>query len=517
MANHLTDMNKIRKAIKMHHSGKSKLFISNYLSLSRNTVKKYISLLKGLGLGPEDIAEKSDSELELLFSQGKNEPVSPKVRILHEYFPGMERELKKVGVTVRMMWEEYISQHKDGFQESQFRHYYRIWSKQVNPVMRMQHKSGDKMYVDYAGQTLLVYDRTTGESREIQFFVAILGASQYTYAEASPSQKKEDFVRSVENAMIHFEGVPAAIVPDNLKSAVVKSNRYEPTINETLADLAEHYDTSILPARVYKPRDKSLVEGAVKILYRRIYAYLKDRKFYSLGELNTEIWRLLDIHNERKLTNRPYSRKDLFLEDEKPVLRPLPATRFEIKYQCVATVMKNGHVLLGHDKAYYSVPYPYIRKKVKILYTSSTVEIYHKYNRIALHKRSYKPFSYTTEPAHLASTHRFVSEWSASRFLDWAGGIDPAVGDYILQIIESRNHPEQAYKSCMGILSFEKRVGRERLINACKRGQEFENFSYKAIERILENNLDQRSPEEEQHSGDQLPEHANIRGKHYYN
>ena len=517
MANHLTDMNKIRKAIKMHHSGKSKLFISNYLSLSRNTVKKNISLLKGLGLGPEDIAEKSDSELELLFSQGKNEPVSPKVRILHEYFPGMERELKKVGVTVRMMWEEYISQHKDGFQESQFRHYYRIWSKQVNPVMRMQHKSGDKMYVDYAGQTLLVYDRTTGESREIQFFVAILGASQYTYAEASPSQKKEDFVRSVENAMIHFEGVPAAIVPDNLKSAVVKSNRYEPTINETLADLAEHYDTSILPARVYKPRDKSLVEGAVKILYRRIYAYLKDRKFYSLGELNTEIWRLLDIHNERKLTNRPYSRKDLFLEDEKPVLRPLPATRFEIKYQCVATVMKNGHVLLGHDKAYYSVPYPYIRKKVKILYTSSTVEIYHKYNRIALHKRSYKPFSYTTEPAHLASTHRFVSEWSASRFLDWAGGIDPAVGDYILQIIESRNHPEQAYKSCMGILSFEKRVGRERLINACKRGQEFENFSYKAIERILENNLDQRSPEEEQHSGDQLPEHANIRGKHYYN
>lgn len=470
-----------------------------------------------LGLKPEDIDQRSDAELELLFSQGKTEELSPKVMALYDFFPKMDRDLKKVGVTIRLMWERYIALHKGGFQESQFRHYYRMWSKQVDPVMHIDHKCGDKMYVDYAGKTLSITDKSTGEEIEVQFFVAILGGSQYTYAECSMSQQKQDFVHSVENAMLYFEGAPAAIVPDNLKSAVTKSSRYEPTINETLEDLAEHYDTTILPARAYKPRDKSLVEGAVKILYRRIYTQIQDKKLYSVEELNREVWHHLNSHNERKLTGRPYSRKELFVEDEKPTLRPLPLLRFEIKCQSFATVMKNGHVLLGQDKSYYSVPYTYIRKKVKLLYTSSTVEIFYKYNRIALHKRNYKPYSYTTASDHLASTHRFVAEWSASRFLDWAGSIDPAVGEYVLRVIESRNHPEQAYKSCMGILSFEKKVGRDRLINACRRGLEFGIYSYKSMQKILENNLDQSPPQEDPQGEQQLPEHGNIRGKHYYN
>ena len=383
--------------------------------------------------------------------------------------------------------------------------------------MHMQHKCGDKMYVDYAGKTLSIIDKTNGESQEVQFFIALLGGSQYTYAEATLSQQKEDFVRSVERAMRYFQGVPAAIVPDNLKSAVIKSSRFEPTINETLADLAEHYDTTILPTRAYKPRDKSLVEGAVKILYRRIYANLKDASFYSLEEINQAINELLEAHNGRKLTARPYSRRDLFLEDEKPTLRPLPATYFEIKYQSFATVMQNGHVHLSRDKNYYSVPYPYIKKKVKLLYTSSTVEIYYKYNRIALHKRNYKPYVYTTTSEHLASTHRFVAEWSAERFMDWAKSIDTAVGEYILHIIESRNHPEQAYKSCLGILNFEKKVGKVRLVKACKRGLEFETYSFKSIQKILENGLDYDQNQEENPIPQELPEHSNIRGKQYYN
>lgn len=330
----------------------------------------------------------------------------------------------------------------------------------------MNHKAGDKMYVDYAGKTLSIIDKDTGEIKEVQFFVAILGASQYTYAEASMSQQKEDFVSSVENAMCFFEGTPEAIVPDNLKSAVIKSSRFEPTINETLADLAEHYQTTILPARAYKPRDKSLVEGAVKILYRRIYVNLKENKFFSLEELNQQIWDLLDAHNSRKLTGRSYSSIELFLEDEQQKLRPLPQERFEIKYQSFATVMQNGHVQLSQDKNYYSVPYQYIKKKAKLLYTKSTVEIYYKYNRIAVHARNYKPYIYNTTPEHLASTHQFVAQWSAARFIDWASSIDAFVGEYILQIIESRNHPEQAYKSCLGILNFEKKVG-EAAINKC--------------------------------------------------
>ncbi|UFH35756.1 IS21 family transposase [Flavobacterium acetivorans] len=347
MANKITDMSKIRKVIKFYCEGKSKLFISSYLSLSRNTVKKYISLFEVLGLNFELIDRKTDAELELLFSQTTVESISPKLQILYDFFPKMERELKKVGVTVQHMWEQYIAVNPDGYRSSQFAHHYKVWGKRVNPVMHMNHKTGDKMYVDYAGKTLSIIDKDTGEIKEVQFFVAILGASQYTYAEASMSQQKEDFVTSVENAMRFFEGTPAAIVPDNLKSAVIKSSRFEPTINETLADLAEYYQTTILPARAYKPRDKSLVEGAVKILYRRIYVTLKETKFFSLEELNQQIWDLLDAHNSRKLTGRPYSRKELFLEDEKQKLRPLPQERFEIKYQSFATVMQNGHVQLS--------------------------------------------------------------------------------------------------------------------------------------------------------------------------
>ncbi|PWA03838.1 IS21 family transposase, partial [Flavobacterium psychrotolerans] len=305
MANKITDMSKIRKAIKFYCNGKSKLFISKYLSLSRNTVKKYISLFEVLGLSFEVINEKTDAELELLFSHTTVESISPKLQILYDFFPKMERDLKKVGVTIQHMWEQYIILNPDGYRSSQFGHHYKIWGKRVNPVMHMNHKAGDKMYVDYAGKTLSIIDNDTGEIKEVQFFVAILGASQYTYAEASMSQQKEDFVTSVENAMRFFEGTPAAIVPDNLKSAVIKSSRFEPTINETLADLAEHYETTILPARAYKPRDKSLVEGAVKILYRRIYVTLKETKFFSLEELNQQIWDLLDAHNSRKLTGRP--------------------------------------------------------------------------------------------------------------------------------------------------------------------------------------------------------------------
>jgi transposase len=514
MANKLTDMSKIRKAIKLHCSGKSKLFISQYLSLSRNTVKKYLSLFEVQGLTLEQINQKTDLELETLFSHQTEEPVSPRQQKLYDFFPYMERELKKVGVTSYGMWEEYISKHPDGYKNSQFREYYKQWGKKVNPVMHISHKAGDKMYVDYAGKKLSIVDKRTGEMTEVEFFVAILGASQYTYAEATPSQKKEDFVVSVENAMRFFEGVPAAIVPDNLKSAVVKSSRFEPTINETLVDLAEHYETTVLPARAYKPRDKSLVEGAVKILYRRVYAVLKDETFFSVAELNNRISDLLDAHNMRKLTGRPYSRLQLYDELEKDKLSALPARRFEIKYQALATVMQNCHVQLGCDKHFYSVPYQYIRKKVKILYTRTTVEVYYKYNRLATHPRNYTPYTYTTNAEHLASTHQFVTDWTAPRFIDWANSIDPVVGQYIFKIIESRNHPEQAFKSCMGILSFEKKVGKQRLANACKRAIDFGSYSFKAIQNILENNLDMIGNELLQDT--ELPQHNNIRGKNYY-
>jgi len=281
-------MSKVRKVIQLHHRGKSNKFISKYLSISRNSVIKYLGLYKVMGIEFEALMQRTDAELENLFITSIPVVTSDRLKKLHSFFPYMERQLKKTGVTKMSMWKEYIESHPEGYRSSQFCEHYNRWTKKVSPLMHMTHKMGDKMYVDYAGKTLEVVNQDTGEVQEVQFFVAILGASQYTYAEASPSQKKEDFVTSVENAMRYFEGVPAAIVPDNLKSAVIKSDRFEPTINETLMDLAEHYQTTILPARAYKPRDKSLAEGAVKILYQRLYPTLRQETFYSTIEQNSQ-------------------------------------------------------------------------------------------------------------------------------------------------------------------------------------------------------------------------------------
>ena len=514
MANKIIDMRKVRKVITLYHQGKSKIFISKYLSLSRNTVKKYISLCQLLKLSMEEINQKSDTELEKLFSSSKPVNLSPKIKAAFDFFPYMERELKKTGITKLSMWEEYYKKHPDGLKRSQFGAYYLGWCKKVNPVMHINHKAGDKMFVDYAGKTLELVDRVTGQITEVEFFVAILGASQYTYSEASISQKKEDFIASVENAMHYFKGVPAAIVPDNLKSAVAKSSRYEPTINETFLDFADHYETTVLPARAYKPRDKSLVEGAVKILYQRIYPTLRGKTFHELKDLNKAIWKALEIHNHKKLTGRPTSRFQLFHEVEKDQLSPLPLHRYQVKQLAFATVMQNGHVLLSKDKHYYSVPFSYIRKKVKIMYTEREVEVYYKYNRIALHKRSLKAYNYTTNKEHLATTHKFITEWTPQRFINWAASIDEAVKEFITRLLEKKQHPEQSYKSCMGVLQYAKKVGNERLINACKRALDFNIHNYKIIQRILENGLDLIPDEEE--NPDQLPDHQNIRGEKYY-
>ena len=514
MANKTIVMSKLRRLLQLYSQGKSKLFISKYLELSRNTVDKYVLQYKLLDLPLEETDKLTDTDLDKLFFVQVTDDLSPRHKVLYDFFPYMEKELKKTGVTRQVMWKEYILKHPDGVKRSQFNELYNRWCKKVNPVMHISHKAGDKLYVDYAGKTLQVTDKESGEVIEVQFFVAILGSSQYTYAEATSSQAKEDFISSVENALHFFGGVPAAIVPDNLKSAVLKSNRYEPTLNETFYDFAEHYGTTILPARSYKPRDKSLVEGAVRILYSRVYSSLRDKIFFNLKEINADIKEALEVHNSTKFSGRSYSRKDLFNDIEKQALMPLPDRHYELKHHSFATVMLNGHVLLGQDKHYYSVPYQFIRKKVKLLYSNSQVEVFYKYNRIALHQRVKNPFSYTTNSEHLASTHKFITEWTPQRFINWAESIDENVKEYIIRILEKKQHPEQAYKSCMGVLSFAKKVGAQRLKNACKRAIEYNMYNYKTVQTILEKGLDQA--DDESLFEQALPDHNNIRGKETY-
>jgi transposase len=370
------------------------------------------------------------------------------------------------------------------------------------------------MYIDFAGDKLSIVDTESGEIKEVEVFAAILGCSQLTYVEAVMSQRKEDLISACENALHYFGGVPAAIVPDNLRSAVTKSSKYEPLINESFADFAEHYGTVVLPARAYRPKDKALVEGIVKIIYSRIYTVVQQQIHYNLDTLNTAILQSLELHNTSAFKGRDYSRRQQFEELEKHTLKSLPQYRYECKQQLLVTVMKNGHVCLGADKHYYSVPYRFIGKRIKILYTSSQVEVFYKYERIAVHKRAYRKYHYTTSNEHLASAHRYLSEWTPEKFIEQATLVHTDVATYIIAVIEHKQHPEQAYKSCSGILSLQKKVGNERLANACRRAGSFGIYNYPIVVQILEKKLDQISGDDKEELP--MPEHHNIRGEDYY-
>lgn len=422
--------------------------------------------------------------------------------------------MTKKGVTMLSLWKHYYANNTPAYQYTQFRKYYAVYTKRVKPVMHMEHKAGDKMYIDFAGEKLSIVDKETGEVTEVEVFAAILGCSQLTYVEAVMTQRKEDLVKVCENALHYFGGVPAAIVPDNLRSAVTKSSKYEPIINETFADFAEHYGTVVLPARAYRPKDKALVEGVVKIIYTRIYTHIRTKIYYSLEELNAAIGKWLEEHNTGSFKGRNYSRRQQFEELERHTLKSLPQFRYECRLQLVATVMKNGHVTLSVDKHYYSVPYRFIGKKVKLLFTSTQVEIFYKYERIALHKREYKRYNYTTSDEHLASAHKYVSEWSPEKFIQEARAIHEDVATYVMSILEHKRHPEQAYKSCLGIIHLERKVGAERLKNACNRASSYRIYGYPIIVQILEKNYDELTEDELEQAS--MPDHQNIRGEDYY-
>lgn len=515
MANKPIDMNKLRSTIRLHTEGKSKRFIAVQLSLSRNTVVKYIERFVASNLTYEEIKAKSDAELHECFQLPPTKQYPDKLKDLHRYFPKLEKALKKPGMTRQILWEQYIGEHPKGYGRTQFYDHYKKWKGTVSPSMRIEHKAGDKMYVDYAGKKLSLVDHITGECIEQELFVSILGASQLIYCEASSSQKKEDFVGSCERALLYYKGVPSAIVPDNLKSAVTKSNRYEPILNETFADFAEHYQTSIIPARPFKPKDKALVEGAVKIIYTFIYTKLQNQLFFHLDDLNNAIWELLEALNNRTLTGRPFSRRELFDECERNELKPLPEQLYEIKEATWVTVMKTGHVMLQKDKHYYSVPYKFIGNKVKMVYSQKTVWIFYNYECIAKHDRTRSPYNYTTVDKHLASTQQFMADWSIDYFLKWARKIHPDVELLISNVFAKKKHPEQAYRSCLGILSMTKKVGNERLIIACQRALEYGAFNYKTVQSILERGLD-KLPEDETDKDPPKTNHNNIRGNDYY-
>jgi transposase len=518
MSNKTIEMFTIRQVLRLYASGRGTKYISQSTGVARNTVKKYLYRYVQLKITLEELDRMSDAQMSKAFLVKQSVAIPDKrVTDLEALLPSLVSMLKKRGVTKQMVYEKYIASCPDGYKSSAFRERLNAFTHQGKGSMRMEHKAGDKMFVDYTGKKLQVVDKLSGEITDVEVFVAILGCSQLTFVMAMASQRKEDFIMGCEQALHFYGGVPQAIVPDNLKSAVTKASKYEAQLNDNFAAFAEHYHTFGFPTRTYKPKDKALVEGAVKIIYTTIFSKIDSKVYHSLDDLNIDILQHLQVHNNSLLTGQKYSRLQQFEELERQTLQPLNPYPFELMSVQLSTVNKYGHVLLSVDKRYYSVPFKLIGKRLKIKYSTRKLSVYDDIEIVAVHDRfSGKGHKYITIQDHLASQHKYLSEWNPQKFMEMATAIDEVVANYISKILSREMYPEQSYKSCSGVLNLAKRVGNQRLINACRRADGYGLYNYGIIDQILRSKADNIAFEDDEPTNPSIPLHENIRGQEYY-
>lgn len=524
MANQRIQMFQVKRIIELRASKKSNRVIAQILGISRNTLDSYLRQLSAHNTDLSAFLSWTEEELSRLLNPPSPEVVPASHKELYALFPGYAKELTRVGVSRLTLWTEYSLKYPAALGYRQFCHHFHQWLASQKVSMHLEHKAGDKLFIDFAGDKLYLTDIQTGQLIPVEFFVAILPCSQYTYAQCVMSQRKEDLVVALSNALAYFGGAPQAIVPDNLKAAVSKADRYEPEINQTLADFASHYGTCIFPARSRKPKDKALAENAVNILYGRIYAPLRNRIFHSLEQLNAAVWELLEIHNDTQQKGKEGSRRERFIELEQGVLIPLPSQHYQLKKFSLSKVHPNGHATLKEDKHYYSVPYRLVGKQVKLIYTHESVEIYYNHQRVACHERLITKNRYTTSKEHLHPSHQWIHNWSPAFFEEQANKIGPNTRLAINEILGSRVYPEQAYRSCMGLLGFAKRYTPQRLENACERALHYNHISATLIKSILDRELDRIQLIDEQIAVTDpdgvprpiIPLHDNIRGAESY-
>lgn len=506
----------IKQIYRLHRQNKGKKTISRELGISKNTVKKYLAIIENIPDQTENILQAED---EALSQRVHGQNIYKEDRRYHYLVSQMDyffQELKRPGVTRWLLWKEYRQKEIQGYSYSQFCWHFQQWAKKREISLPQDHAPGDLLYIDFAGRTFSYVDRDTGELKQAQVFVGVLGYSQYSYIEAVESQRTQDFIRALSNCLHYFKGVPKGIVPDNLKSAVVKTDRYEPKLNKVLEDFANHYGTTVIPARSRKPKDKSLAEAFVSHSYSHIYAPLRDCEFHSPGEINEAFREKLELYNQRRFQRSDYTREDLFEREEKPFLRWLPHERFQIKKYRKLKVQPNIHILLYEDKHYYSVPFRYVGEKVSVIYTNRVVDIYCKGEKIASHLRDRKPHRYTTVKEHMPSHYQKYLERSPEYYLSWARNQSREVEQVVETVLSTRPHPEQAYKSCDGIKALARKSGREKLIRACKKALEVNACSYTFLKRVIENGMVELEDNREKASQKQLPLHSNIRGSDYY-
>ncbi len=507
-------MRQIRQILKLtREAGLKRRQVARCLSLSPTTVSEYLDRAERAGVSWPLPPEIDDAELEAkLFSRPP--PPKPAERPLPDWAV-IHSELKRKGVTLMLLWQEYKERHPDGLQYSRFCERYRQFAGRLDLTMRQTHRAGEKLFVDYAGQTVAVVDRETGEVRRAQIFVATLGASNYTYAEATWSQALADWIASHVRALEFFGAVPALIVPDNLRSGVNRPCRYEPQPNATYQEMADHYATAILPTRVARPRDKPKVENAVLLVERWILARLRHQMFFSLAALNRAIAALLGPLNEKPFRKLPGSRRSLFETLDRPAMRPLPASRYEFAEWKLVRVNIDYHVEI--DGHYYSVPYQLVRHQLEARFTARTVECFHKGRRVASHRRSALKGRHTTLAEHMPKPHQAHLQWTPERLVRWAKSAGPATAELVATILRSRAHPQQGFRSCLGILRLEKHFGRPRLEAASRRALALQSTSYRSVHSILQHGLESRPLPEESDREDAEPiAHVNIRGADYY-
>jgi transposase len=423
------------------------------------------------------------------------------------------KELCRTGVTQTLLWEEYRQSYPGGYGHTQFAFHLGQQLKARRPSMVLQHNAGEKLFIDFAGKKLSYIDPQTGEVVYCQVFVACLPYSDYSFAMAVKSQCVEDFIYALGCCLNELGGVPAVLVPDNLKSAIIKASNYEPDVNIALDDFANHYKTTVIPARARKPKDKALVENQVKLIYTRVYAKIRNQQFFDLSSLNKAIREKIREHNQTRMQQKPYCREERFLADERHLLAPLPEGAFELKYYRELKVAKNNHIYLAQDKHYYSVPYAYTGSQAKVTYTRTMVYIYAKGMKIAVHPRGYIMGGYSTDKEHLCSHHKHYLDRSPQYYIQKAKEKSEPLFELVQLMFEQKRHPEQLYRTCDGILSLERKTDPDIFNKACMLALEHKNYSYKFLLNIIKNKM---TGEQETKQEQPLPNHKNIRGKEYY-
>lgn len=505
-------MRKIREVLRLALGvGLELRKIERSLGISHTTVSSYVARARAADLSWPLPDAFDDAVLDrLLFPKpapSKDARPMPDWAYIH-------RELRRKGVTKVLLWEEYKRVNPDGYQLSRFCDLYAEWSGKIDLVMRQEHRAGEKLFVDFAGPTIPIVNRRTGEVLfEAQIFVAVMGASNYTYAEAVRTQALPDWIGAHVRTFVFLGGVPQIVVPDNLKSGVSKACRYEPDINPTYHAMAAYYGTAVIPARVMKARDKAKVEAGVLLVERWILAALRNRTFFSLSEINGAIRELLVRLNDRPFQKLPGSRRIMFETVDRPALLPLPVTPYVFEEWSYARVGIDYHVEV--DGHYYSVPYALVKKKVDIRSTAATVEVLFRGNRVASHTRSFLKGKHTTISEHMPSSHRRYAEWTPERIRRWAATVGPETEAHVAAIMEHRTHPEQGFRAALGIMRLQKQYGAQRLEAACRRAAKYKLYSYRGVSNILKTGADRLDVHKSAPAAPPIV-HDNIRGPGYY-